>query len=398
MVSKPLGGVMQERRAPGLGRTASIMEAPLLKLTANARLPADVISLGQGVPFFGPPSEAVVAAGRVAGSQEGFCYTRDEGLLELRVALSKKLQSENGISADPADQIMVTSGSNQGFINALLAISEPGDEVIVFSPYYFNHVMAMQMSGCKPVFVDTDRDHQPDLEALGSALSERTKAIITISPNNPTGAVYSTPVLGFINSLCRDRGIYHISDEAYEYFHFEGSEHFSPGSLDPGMSHTISLFSFSKSYGMPGYRVGYVAYPAHLHKEMLKVQDTIAICSPALSQHAALAALEVGSGYPRSFLGVMQEVRDLFKTGLSGMDGVRLPRTFGGFYFMLDLDTDKTSSEVALSLMENYGVITAPREMFGGTTCALRISYANIKPEKARVGLARLKDGLSKIL
>ena len=192
---------------------------------------------------------------------------------------------------------MVTAGANMAFMHAVLAISEPGDEIILPVPFYFNHEMAIQMAGCRAVAVRTDASYRPDLDAIGRAITDRTRAIVTISPNNPTGAVFPAALLREVNNLCRDRGLYHISDETYEYFTYGSARHLSPGSLPGAAAHTISIYSLSKAYGMAGWRIGYVVYPDDLTPAMLKIQDTILICPTVVAERAALAALDVGRPY-----------------------------------------------------------------------------------------------------
>ena len=150
------------------------------------------------------------------------------------------------------------------------------------------------MVNCVPVFVPTDAQHQPDVGALERAITPRTRVVVTVSPNNPTGAVYPETTLRQINRLCALRGIYHFSDEAYEYFTYADVPHFSPGSIHGAYRHTISFFSLSKSFGFAGWRVGYVVLPEHLLLSMRKVQDTNLICAAMPSQYAAIGALRAG--------------------------------------------------------------------------------------------------------
>ena len=170
-------------------------------------------------------------------------YGPVEGIPGLAGILQHKLSAENHISIDEERRLFITAGANMGFLNALFAITDPGAEVILPTPYYFNHEMAVRMLNCIPVCVATDQHFLVDPEAIAAALTPRTAAVVTISPNNPSGAVYPEPALQAINELCRERGIYHISDEAYEYFVFDDKRHFSPASLDASAGHTISLFS-----------------------------------------------------------------------------------------------------------------------------------------------------------
>ena len=181
-----------------------------------------------------------------------------------------------------------------GFVNAVLAITDPGDEIILNTPYYFNHEMAITMADCKAVCVPTDENYQLRPEPIEKAITTRTRAVVTISPNNPSGAVYPEKTLRQVNDLCRRHGIYHISDEAYEYFIYDGARHFSPGSIAGSSQHTISLFSLSKAYGFASWRIGWMVIPERLFRPIRKIQDTILICPPVISQWAAVGAMRVG--------------------------------------------------------------------------------------------------------
>ncbi len=200
------------------------------------------ISLGQGVVNYPPPKSVMHKTRQFGRELDKHLYSEVGGTRELRQTIKSKLSQENNIIVNDIDQIMVTAGSNMAFLNAIMAISEPGDEIILLRPFYFNHDMAISMLGCNTIAVDCDENYQPDLAALRQAISNRTRAIVTVSPNNPTGAVYDESILRDINTLCLDKGLFHITDEAYEYFTYDGSEHFSPASISGSEDHTISLF------------------------------------------------------------------------------------------------------------------------------------------------------------
>src|SRR5262245_64225268 len=165
-------------------------------------------------------------------------------------------------SAGPVDgsRVMVTAGGNMAFVHAILAITQPGDEVILPVPFYFNHEMAIQMADCAAVRVPTDDRYQLNLDAIRRAITPRTRAIVTVSPNNPTGAVFPEAALREVNDLCAHHGLFHISDEVYEYFTYGSAAHASPGAFDGAHAHTISMFSLSKAYGFAGWRIGYMVY------------------------------------------------------------------------------------------------------------------------------------------
>ncbi|MBS3773215.1 MAG: aminotransferase class I/II-fold pyridoxal phosphate-dependent enzyme [Candidatus Thermoplasmatota archaeon] len=379
-------------------RTTEMMDAPIQRLLQQADVPGDVVSLGQGVPFFGPPDAATAAAAKALSTPDGYRYSHDAGHPGLRQAVAGKLRRDNDIAADWERNVIATAGANQAFVNAVLAVTDVGDSVVMVTPYYFNHVMAVQMAGCRPVYVPAGENYVPEVDDIAGALRPDTRAVVTISPNNPTGAVYPPATLRGVNELCADHDIYHISDEPYEHFVYDDARHVSPASYDAGLDHTISLFSFSKSYGMSGYRIGAMAVPADLYSEVLKVQDTVAICPPGPSQAAAAAALQDQGAYPRLFLPTLTENRQVFIDGMADLDGMSLPVTRGAFYFLLQLDTDRSAWDIALRLIEEYGVVTIPGEAFAAAQPALRVAYGNITLTQAREGMRRLAAGLPALL
>ena len=239
------------------------------------------ISLGQGVVGYPPPLEALEAVARFAADPDNHRYGPVEGIPPLLEAIAAKLAADNAIASSDESRIVVTAGGNMAFANAVLAITDPGDEVILLEPYYFNHHMAVTIAGCRPVVVPTDAAYQPVVPRIEAAITSRTRAVVTVSPNNPSGAVYPEATLRAVNALCRERGLYHVHDEAYEYFVYDGARSFSPASAPGTAGHTISLFSLSKSYGFASWRIGYMVIPAHLFDAVCKIQDTILICPPA---------------------------------------------------------------------------------------------------------------------
>jgi len=383
---------------PKAGRTLGIQEAPIQKIVTEANVPKDAIDLGQGVPFYGPPEEAVLAASEALDKERGFKYSPDPGTRSLREAIRSKLVTDDGIEADADKNIMVTAGANQAFVNAVLSITEPGDRVIVLAPYYFNHVMAIQLAGCKPAIVETDSSYQPLVDRIAGKVTRRTRAVVLVSPNNPTGAVYGEKKIREISSLCAEQGMYLITDDTYEHFVYDSAEYVSALRFDRPIEHTISLYSFSKSYGMTGYRIGYAVLPEHLYNEMLKVQDTLTICPPSPLQFAAEAAIKLGATYPMKFIPAIEKARKIFVESLPSLRYAQMPVTRGSYYFTVRLKTKKTDWVIARKLIEEYGVITIPGEAFGTKYPALRVAYANVDEQKAEEGIARLTRGLEKIL
>jgi aspartate/methionine/tyrosine aminotransferase len=259
---------------PQSARLESVQLPIIPVIGALIRNSPGTISLGQGVVSYGPPPEAIAQITHFLANPQNHQYHPVEGIPELRSAIAAKLQAENGIAIGEENGVVVTAGSNMGFLNAVLAIADPGDEIILQTPYYFNHEMAIVMANCRPVLVNTDENYQLSPAAIRQAITPKTKAIITVSPNNPTGVVYAKEILQEINELCQEHGIYHITDETYEYFTYDDAVHFSPASLPQSSAHTISLFSLSKAYGFASWRIGYMVIPAHLRSAVMKIQDT----------------------------------------------------------------------------------------------------------------------------
>ena len=363
------------------------------------------ISLGQGVVFYPPPPEAIAQITQFLADPNNHKYQEVQGIPTLQAAIAIKLQSENGVTVDQKSRIVVTAGSNMGFMNALLAIADPGDEIMLQVPYYFNHEMAIRMANCRPVLVETDERYQLQIEAMRQAITPRTKAIVTISPNNPTGVVYPESALRAVNQLCRDRGIYHIHDEAYEYFTYDNAAHFSPSAIPDSSAYTISLFSLSKAYGFASWRIGYMVIPAHLMAAVMKIQDTIAICASVLSQYAALGALQAGVGYCRKHLEAIAQVRQIcLKEFAAIQDIYTVPLAQGAFYFLLKIQTDLDDFELVKRLIQEHQVAVIPGSTFGirqvgkAQSCYVRVAYGSLQPETAIAGMGRLVRGLRAIV
>jgi aspartate/methionine/tyrosine aminotransferase len=311
--------------------------------------------------------------------------------------LANKLREENGIDVGGDCRVVVTAGGNMAFLNAVLAVCDVGDEVIVLAPYYFNHEMAITIASARPVIVATDENYQPRVDAIAAAITPRTRAVVTVSPNNPTGAVYPERVLREINALCAARGVYHIHDEAYEYFTYGDARHFSPGSI-PGASdeHTISLFSLSKAYGFASWRIGYMTLPAKLLAAVHKIQDTNLISPPVISQYAALGALRAGAAYCRERVRELANVRRLVIDHLAELgDVVTVPRADGAMYFLLNVRTDRRDMELVEALIRDFGVAVMPGSTFGiDDGCHLRVSYGALEKPTVAEGVTRLVRGL----
>ncbi len=376
------------------------VQSPIIPIVGELiRRNPGTISLGQGVVYYGPPPEAIALLPEFLKSLHNHQYQPVQGIPPLLSAIETKLQASNCIEINGKNCIVVTAGSNMAFMNAILAITTPGDEIIIQVPYYFNHEMAITMASCRPILVATDENYQLRPEAIAQAITERTRAVVTISPNNPTGAVYSQEALREVNQICCDRGIYHISDEAYEYFTYNGVKHVSPGAFPQSSEYTISLYSLSKAYGFASWRIGYMVIPQHLLGAVKKVQDTILICPPVVSQYAALGALQVGVDYCKDHISAIATVRQLALNSLNRLKDVcTIAPADGAFYFFLKVHTKLSAFELVEQLIQEYRVAVIPGTTFGmDDGCYLRVAYGALQKETAKEGIERLVRGLETI-
>jgi aspartate/methionine/tyrosine aminotransferase len=377
------------------------VQSPIIPVVAELiRQNPGTISLGQGVVGYGPPKEALARIHGFLADAENHKYKPVTGLPALVAAFEAKLKTENRMTLGTESRLVITAGGNMAFMNAVLAITDPGDEIVLQTPYYFNHEMAIAMAGCRAVLVATDENYQLRPDAIRRALTSRTRAVVTISPNNPTGAVYPEAALREVNDLCRERRVYHVHDEAYEYFVYDGATHFSPGSIEGAGRHTISLYSLSKSYGFASWRIGAMVIPESLLLSVRKIQDTIVICAPVISQYAAIGALQAGAGYCRDNLKAVVEVRRILQRELASLGNLcEIPRADGAFYFLLRLHTESTSMQVTERLIREHRVAVIPGTAFGlDQGCHLRVAYAALQKDTAAEGAGRLARGLRQIL
>lgn len=358
------------------------------------------ISLGQGVVYYPPPPSAKEWLIQFFDEATNHQYKPVQGIAPLLDAIAQKLQSFNSFEIDENNCIVVTAGSNMGFMNAILAITSPGDEIILLLPYYFNHEMAVRIAGCTPIIVATDENYQLRPDRIANAITDKTRAVVTVSPNNPTGAVYKDAALKEVNHICGDRGIYHISDEAYEYFTYDGATHISPAAFPESSPHTVSLYSLSKAYGFASWRIGYMVIPKHLLGAVKKIQDTILICPPVISQYAALGALQAGYDYCQNHISAIATVRSTVLNSLNSLQDIcTIAPADGAFYFLLKVHTQIDAFELTQRLIREHQVAVIPGTTFGmNNGCYLRVAYGALQQQTAAEGIERLVQGLKSIL
>ena len=337
----------------------------------------DVISLGQAVPFF-PPPPAVIAAGREAiGRPEVHRYATDPGIPSLRAALAERLSADARTDLSAAD-LIITAGANHAFALALTAILERADdEVVLPAPYFTNHQMMVVALGATAVeapvadrvsFSLTWNDIEPQL-------TSRTRAVVLCNPSNPTGAAVRIEEGQRIVQKLADRGIRVISDETYMRFVYEG-EHWSAASADGWRRNVIVIGTFSKSFGMMGWRVGFLLADAALCREAVKVQDAMIICAPVLSQVMAEAALRESWDYPSTFHDEFRQRRTVLGEALNAIPGVTWQPARGGMFAFVRIPGCDHAEQLSLDLLEHAHVVTIPGSAFGTSGEGyLRLSY-----------------------
>jgi aspartate/methionine/tyrosine aminotransferase len=377
------------------------VQTPIIPVIADLiRATPGVISLGQGVVNYAPPPIVTAEIERFFTDPNNHKYQGTAGIPPLLEKIAAKLAAENGVQTGEAhgNGVMVTAGGNQAFLNAMLAILDPGDELIFPVPYYFNHEMAVTMVNARPVLAPTDGYYQLDLDALAAAVTPRTRAIVTISPNNPSGAVYSEESLRAVNALCAQRGIFHVSDEAYEYFTYDGAKHFSPASIPGASAHTISLYSMSKAYGFASWRIGWMVYPSSLEAALRKIQDTLIICPPVIAQFAAAGAMSLGRAFVQEKVEALAQTRAMVRGELSALEAeglAEIPRADGAFYFLLRIDSPLAPLAYVTRLIREHKVAVIPGDAFGlEGGCSLRLAYGALEPATAAEGVGRFVAGV----
>jgi len=351
------------------------------QLQAMAAEEKGIISLGPGEPDFNTPKHILdkLKSELYKGHTH---YTAPNGRKDLRLEIARKLKRKNSIIANPDNEIMVTCGSTEGLLLGLAAILDPTEEILVPDPGYFAYGSMIEFldgeATAYPLHEDTG--FQPDPDEIKKLVSRKTKAIIINTPSNPTGTVFKRSFLEEIADIAIDKDLYVLSDEAYEDIVYEPAKHVSMGSLNGMEKNAISFFSFSKSYAMAGFRVGYAAGPAEAMESMTRSHLYSSICAPNLSQVAALHALK---GPQRDVERMRKDYgkrREFVLKRLEEIDGLEVEvNPEGAFYAFPRFDSDLGMDSVEFSkfLIKKAKTITIPGSEFGRNGEGfIRMSYA----------------------
>ncbi|GLF98500.1 pyridoxal phosphate-dependent aminotransferase [Streptomyces yaizuensis] len=339
-----------------------------------------VLDLNGGEPDFATAEHIAAEAGTAL--HEGFThYTPSRGLLSLREAISEKLRQDNGLHTHPATDIIVTPSAKHALYISLLAVLDPGDEVIVPTPGWVSYTSMAHLAGARPVpaVLSAANGFRITRELLESRVSERSKAIVVNTPNNPTGRVLSREEATAVAEFAIAHDLFIIADEIYEKIRYDGREHISPGALPGCAERTLTVNGFSKGYAMTGWRLGYVAGPAEVIGQLLKVQEHTVGCAGSFVQRGGVAALTGPQDFVQDMVDEYAARRELIVGGLNSLPGVVCAAPEGAFYAFADIRGTGigSSAEFAAWALREAGVALTPGSAFGrGGEGHVRLSFA----------------------
>jgi aspartate/methionine/tyrosine aminotransferase len=351
------------------GRVEQFTESVIREMTRQAMLHG-AINLSQGFPDFPAPAAVKLAAQEaVAGDVNQYAITW--GAKKLRQAIARQMGVWQGIAVDPETQVTVCCGATEAMISTLLAVCNPGDEVVIFEPFYENYGPDAVLSGARPRFVKLrppatdDGDWTFDEGELRAAFHRQTKAIIVNTPNNPTGKVFARGELELIRDLCLEFDVLAIADEIYEHILYDGVRHISIASLDGMSERTVTINALSKTYSVTGWRVGWAVAPAEIADGIRKVHDFLTVGAPAPLQEAGAVALGLPASYYEGLAEGYRARRDRLMPALAEA-GFRCFRPRGAYYVMTDISGFGFADDLAFArhLVKEVGVAAVPGSSF----------------------------------
>jgi aminotransferase len=355
------------------------------------------IYLQLGEPDFTTP-KPILDAAKKAMDEGHTHYGPDRGSHELRQLIAQKIKKQYGADYNWEDEILITAGGQAGLHIAVMALANPGDEIIILVPYYPPYLVNTTLAGAKPVFVTlrSEDGFIPDAAEIEKAVSPKTKALILLSPNNPTGAVYPAEVLKRLVELARAREFMIISDEVYECLVYDGLTHTSALSFPGAKQHVVQVNSFSKTYAMTGLRIGYVAASSEKLLQFLKYHHTVNISANVPSQLACVTAMKGPQDSVEEMRQAYQKRRDLLVKLLNDIPGVHCGTPKGAFYALADIrKLGVPSLEFVEYLVQEAGVVLTNGSGLGYEGF-VRVSYC-ADPEKIEEAMDRMKKAVLKM-
>jgi aminotransferase len=354
----------------------------------------NVIHLEQGEPDFKTPTHIIDAA-KAAMDEGATHYTGIPGLLELREAIARKLSEENGIDADPTQEIVLTTGTQEAMLVAAMGFLDEGDEALILEPFYPSYLEDTLLVGGVPIPVPLNEKagYRVEEEALEGRVTGKTKMIWLCSPSNPTGHVYSRRDLEIVSEVAQRHDLIVFADEIYEKLTYDDARHISIGSLSGMEDRTITVNGFSKAYAMTGWRIGYFVAEKRISTVLSRIHHFATLCANVIAQRAALAALTGPQDCVRAMVTEYDRRRKTIIDGLNRIDGVSYVEPKGAFYvFPRFQNTNLSDEALAVHLLKEGRVVTVPGSGFGKTgEHHLRISYSapNAEVEEAMRRIAK---------
>ena len=388
-------------------RINGMVESSTLAMAAKAREMKqkgfDVISLSLGEPDFNTPMHIQEGAKQAIDDGKYFSYAPVNGYLDLRKAISEKFKKENDLYYTP-DQIVVSNGAKQSLANLFLALLDPGDEVIIYAPYWVSYSALVELAEGKCIFIkgDIKDDFKASAAQLQEAITDKTKAVIFSSPCNPTGSVFTKDDFKAMVKVLSDYPeIIVIADEIYELINFAGT-HVSIGSLSGMQERTVTVNGFAKGFAMTGWRVGYIGAPLWLAKAANKIQGQITSANCSIAQRAAFTALTSSKEASKAMANAYYQRRQVVYELLEKIPGIEVNMPQGAFYFFPNVSTYfgkkgiNNSTDLCIYLLEEAHVSLVSGEGFGEPDC-VRLSYA-ASEENLKMAVARIARALEKLI
>jgi len=353
------------------------------------------VNLAQGLPDFDPPQQLLDALPGILSDSRHHQYSFTWGSPEFRQAVAEKCARFNGMKVDPRSEVTITCGVSEAIVDALLGLTEPGDEVVILEPWYENYLPACVLAGARPRFVPlSERDYALDLSRLAKAVTNKTRLMILNTPGNPSGRVLSREELSEIARLCQRFGVVAVVDEIYEHIWYEGHRHVSLASL-PGMEDlTVTVSGLGKTYAVTGWRVGWAVAAAPLTALIRKVHDYVTLCAPTPFQAAGCVALALPDSYYEDLRREYAKRRTILLDALT-RSGLAFAPPEGSYYVMVDAKPLGWKDDWALVnfLARKVGVLAVPGSSFytrrGGGKTRARLNFAK-KEETLREAARRL--------
>lgn len=323
------------------------------------------INLGQGICDL-PTPPPVARGAHEAIDKNQVVYTAPEGIAPLRSAIADKIRRAYGLDYDPASEVVVTSGATGGFAAACLSLFDPGDEIILFEPYYGYHLNTVITLGLSPVLVPTrPPDWAIDTEALERAVSSKTRAVVVCSPSNPSGKIWNTTELDHLASFCEARDLIALTDEIYEHIVFDGAAHVPLATRGSARARTVMISGFSKTFAITGWRLGYLTAPPELARRITVANDLLYVCAPTPLQHAAVAGLSMPESYFTDLKQSYATKREILCKALEDA-GLTPYWPKGAYYVLADIRRlgAPNAKAAAMTLLERTKIASVPGTSF----------------------------------